>query len=234
MAQIYALKIDFNNAEHIINRFISRVDAQKKTRIGRFVKIEDSCRCLMGDVLARYALGLNFGLPNNVISYDYNNYGKPQVIGLKDAYFNVSHSGNWVVCVVDNQDVGIDVQKIDPVDLGIMRNCFSDPEIKIVEQQVDNEKLSCFYKIWALKESYIKAHGKGMSLDLKSFSIEFEHKEIKLIDFGSGNHYEKKHVHYNFKIYDIDYDYVFSVCLRNRNFPEIISLVTPETILNFT
>nr|WP_084787523.1 hypothetical protein [Anaerobacillus alkalidiazotrophicus] len=62
--------------------------------------------------------------------------------GLQSFHFNVSHSGNWVVCATDNQPIGIDIEEIKPIDFQIVYSFFSETEIRDIEEKTENE--SCF------------------------------------------------------------------------------------------
>jgi 4'-phosphopantetheinyl transferase len=45
-------------------------------------------------------------------------------------HFNISQSGNWVVCATDNHPVGIDIEQIQPIDFQIVNSYFSKKEIQ--------------------------------------------------------------------------------------------------------
>ena len=100
---------------------------------------------------------------------DYNNYQKPF---FKDQQlkFNISHSGELVVCVLSNTlDLGVDVEMIKAIDLESFRSQMTPTEWKKVVAA--SNKLEAFYDYWTAKEAVVKAHGVGLSLPLKSFEI---------------------------------------------------------------
>ena len=100
---------------------------------------------------------------------DYNNYQKP-FFKDQELKFNISHSGELVVCVLSNTlDLGVDVEMIKAIDLESFRSQMTPTEWKKVV--VASNKLEAFYDYWTAKEAVIKAHGVGLSLPLKSFEI---------------------------------------------------------------
>ncbi len=54
-------------------------------------------------------------------------------------------------------------------------------EYETLLNQPDEMRLKYFYMIWTLKESYIKAEGKGLSIPLNSFSISITSNSINII-----------------------------------------------------
>lgn len=120
---------------------------------------------------------LNHVLKNIGLTYDsiiYNEYGKPYLRN-NELYFNLSHSGKYIVCAVSNYEVGIDIEKIRPKSDLVINKCFTKEEQNIVYD--DNT----FTHIWTLKESYIKQIGTGLKTKLDSFSV-YENGNITNID----------------------------------------------------
>ncbi len=172
------VNIDSNLENDAFNRLLNYVSEDKKVKIHRFYHFEDSQRALIGNVLSRYALCKNLNIKNVDITFGANEYGKPFLLGADKIHFNISHSGNWVVCAISDNPVGIDVETIKPTDFEIAKRFFSEDEYTALKSQHDDEKQTYFYKLWTLKESYIKAVGKGLSIPLDSFTVSVENNNI--------------------------------------------------------
>ncbi len=92
--------------------------------------------------------------------------------------FNLSHSGDYVLCAVDmdgNKDthIGCDIEQVQNVNLKIAERFFCENEYKyILKQNSQAKQYDAFYRYWVLKESYVKATRKGLSQGTKSFEIQ--------------------------------------------------------------
>ncbi len=97
-------------------------------------------------------------------------YGKAYISNHDNIYFNLSHSGNMVLCAISDMEVGVDIEYIDSeIDLNIGRHYFFNNEYVSIMKS-DNPSHE-FFKYWVLKESYMKYTGLGMNLKLNSFEI---------------------------------------------------------------
>lgn len=215
MLDTYILKIDKNIEKDDFDRLLSRVSKEKKERINRFHRFEDAQRTLLSDVLARYAICKRLGVRNRDLVFGANEYGKPVLHEPNRTHFSISHSGNWVVCAVDDSAVGIDVEMIKPIGFEIAERFFSKDEFISLINQPEEMKLAYFYMIWTLKESYIKAEGKGLSIPLNSFTIRIKGKDISVtVD----NEIREFYFYQSF----LDSDTVYTVCTLNGNTNESI------------
>lgn len=222
--KIYALNISENISPSLFDKFISLVSIERREKINRFMRKEDADRSLAADILIRQALIENIDIKNEDISFHYNTYGKPYFAHNPPVYFSLSHSGNWVVCAISEQEIGIDVEKIDKIDLNIAKSFFAKKEYSDLMEKDDSKKKEYFYVLWTLKESYIKARGRGLSLDLRSFAISANDNNII---FEAQNDCEK----YSFKQYNIDKNYKLSVCTLDDVFPDEIIFKTLDDLL---
>ncbi len=125
MLDTYFLKINRNIEKDDFNKLLNCVSKEKKERILRFHRFEDAQRSLLGDVLARYAICKRLGTKNKDLLFGSNDYGKPVLAAPSEIHFNISHSENWVVCAVNDNPVGIDVETIKPIDLKIAERFYS-------------------------------------------------------------------------------------------------------------
>lgn len=215
MLDTYILKIDRNIGKDDFDRLLSWVSEDKKEQIRRFHQFEDAQRTLLGDVLARYAICRRLCIRNMDLVFGKNEYGKPMLLEPSGIHFNISHSGNWVVCAVDDSVIGIDVEIIKPIDFKIAERFFSRDEYVSLINQPKEMKLTYFYMIWTLKESYIKAEGKGLSIPLNSFTIRMGNDDISV---SVNNETRKFYFYQSF----LDYDAVYAVCTLNGNINESI------------
>lgn len=111
-----------------------------------------------------------------------------------------------------SDDVVIDIEQIKAIDFKIAERHFSHKEICDLNEKQNSEELEYFYNLWTLKESYIKACGKGLSIPLNSFGIRIN-KSIG-IDFYTESELKTCF----FKLYKIDQEYKLSVCSTKNLF----------------
>jgi len=215
MLDTYILKIDRTIEKDNFDGLLSSVSEEKKERISRFHRFEDAQRSLLGDVLARYAICKRLGVKNKDLVFGVNEYGKPILIAPSRIHFNISHSGNWVACAIDESQVGIDVEEIKPISFKIAERFFSRDEYLALLSQPEKTQLKYFYMIWTLKESYIKAEGKGLSIPLNSFTVRIETNNINVI---VGNKAREFYFYQSF----LDSDVVYAICTLNNNANRII------------
>lgn len=107
------------------------------------------------------------------ISFGIKKHGKPYVKGLP-VEFNISHSGDMVVCAVDDKSVGIDIEQIRPIDLTVAKRICTDeellylfgykPENQDFTNTTDTEILIRFFELWTAKEACGKQCGYGLFL----------------------------------------------------------------------
>ncbi len=150
----------------------------------------------------------SFNLREKDMSYSFVENKKPVFSDYKDLFFNISHSDKAVAVILSDTDSGCDIEKISNCNLKIAKRFFCKDEYDFLlnskERDVD------FYRIWTLKESYMKATGKGMKLPLNSFCMKFSENNISVIcDESDGC--------FNFGEYRGIKDYCLSYCIKNSN-----------------
>lgn len=208
--EIYAVKIS-DISEEKLNELCLLIDSEKKCKIEKFVNKKDKIRTVVGEVLIRTIIVENLKISNKYIRFNKNQYGKPYLKEYPNFNFNISHSGDYVLCAIDDKPIGVDVEEVKPIECEeIAKNFFTAKEFDYIVNQDSKFQLDRFYEIWTLKESYIKCCGQGLSMPLKSFSIEVD--QFKNIKVFSNNEY-KEHM---FKLFNIDLGYKVAVCSLNK------------------
>jgi len=146
-------------------------------------------------------------------------YAKKQCIGLGISNYNLSHSGNVVICAASNRPVGCDLEIIGKAPIKVAGRYFCKGEIDYLDTLKGVEQNEEFYRLWTIKESYVKMHGKGLAMGLDSFEVIPE-KEVKIQKNGV---IEGCHI----KEYDLS-GYKVTVCGLENEFVETIGEVVFE------
>lgn len=158
----------------------------------------------------------------------YGENGKPYLVDFPDVHFNLSHSGERVMCVFSPFDVGCDVEIIKG-DRGQLAERFFKPEESAWIKHFDSlEKQSeAFYRLWTLKECYMKVTGRGMSLMPDKFALHVDENEnISLYHDG-------ERPEYTFREIDLRDGYRYAVCFKNdgKNAPQEVKRVVLKELL---
>lgn len=103
--------------------------------------------------------------------------GKPFFAGAAPCVFSLAHShGIATLAFGAAGELGVDVEKVNPSrDLAeIAASVFTKEEIEAMSKPDGAIEPRNFFEIWALKEAYVKAVGRGLSFDLKSVSFRID------------------------------------------------------------
>ena len=102
-------------------------------------------------------------------SYEYGELGKPQIVNIPKK-FNLSHSGDYVVCAVGDGEVGADIQKWVPYKERTAERFFAPTEWKLLQELPASQRTELFYRLWSRKEAYGKYTGQGSAVQWEKIS----------------------------------------------------------------
>lgn len=140
-------------------------------------------------------------------------HGKPEV---KNLYFNLSHSDNMVICAVSDKTVGCDIERIQTAPKRIAKRFFHENEIEYLERFDEHRKNEEFYRLWTIKESYLKMTGYGLTFPLKDF-------EVRIID---GIRIYKNHMLQDCYINEYALEgYKVAVCSEDETFADELEVI---------
>lgn len=125
--------------------------------------------------LLRSAL-IQYGIPENKHEFIFNEYGKPELKYQCGLHFNISHCSDMAVCAVAKSCIGVDAEKIRDFPERVMKRCFTEFESDLVKKSPSPKKT--FFQLWTLKESFVKAIGKGLSYPLRKAEFIIENNNI--------------------------------------------------------
>ncbi|MGR5079994.1 4'-phosphopantetheinyl transferase family protein [Photobacterium swingsii] len=142
-------------------------------------------RAFLRVTLSRYA-----AIKPHEWCFEYGEQGKPYLSRAQrqqtELAFNLSHSDEQVLLAITQTadqeiELGVDIEfEREHLSVStIMKNYFHPLEITALTQLEFGDQRRRFFDLWVLKESYIKATGKGLAHALRSFGFDFSfsHKQ---------------------------------------------------------
>lgn len=85
----------------------------------------------------------------------FNDTGKPYY--PNGPFFNISHSGKYIVMAVSDKEIGVDIEENIEKDMSSLIRIFNEAEAKMLREHTD------FYYLWCAKESLSKCIGTGIA-----------------------------------------------------------------------
>jgi len=172
----------------------------EREKADRFLREDDRLRFITGRRMIRTFAAERLGMSAPKILL--TEYGKPYIGGAKDFHFSISHSGHLVVIAVSDSPVGIDIEQHIPVEWRELSDTFTPVEREMLGRAAD--PVSCFYRIWTIREAFAKEEGIGLPL--------FDEADPD-IDYSGGTvRYNEKTLH--FTAWEKE-DYSVCVCGKN-------------------
>ncbi len=223
MVELHAIKLlqddNFISFRENLERFLSKKSMQKLMH-----KSVHVCQAsMLGEIMVKKKLAKEHNVVFADCEFEYTQQGKPYLAGYKDFNFNISHSKEWVVVAFSNKEVGVDVEKIKPVNLAIANRFFSSTEYSDLINKTETEQQSYFFDLWTAKESFVKATGTGIANVFHTFSIQKRNDEISIIEPDFPKVW--------FKSYDLCSNYKVCVCSYETDFQDNIQIINIENLI---
>lgn len=109
-------------------------------------------------------------------------HGKPYIEALPDYHFNISHSGKYVIAAFSSQPIGIDIERRGRTRMNVAQRFFHPEECSLLQQLSEEERKERLTDYWAVKESFLKYLGTGLTRSLSSFQVLFKNGEVALLE----------------------------------------------------
>jgi len=182
------------------DELIRLLDAERQSRVRALGASDEALRSLAAGLLLHDA----FGEAASRGRFVRGEHGKPRLPDGRP--FNLSHAGDYAVLALSDEPVGVDIERIRPLDAERFAARFFHPlERRFTAASADRS--AAVFLIWTLKESYLKAEGQGLSVSPASFCI-LPNKD------GSASLADGPQ--YRFRSFDAFPGYCLSVCSRER------------------
>lgn len=138
---------------------------EQARRIERYGRWRDRQAGLFGRLLLREGL-MGMGYPTNCLEHlQATDFGRPFLPVAVD--FNITHSHEWVMCALaESGRVGIDIEHHRDIALEDFRDHMTPSQLQTIASASDRR--AAFFDLWTMKESVVKADGRGLSLPLAS------------------------------------------------------------------
>ncbi len=169
----------------------------KRASVSRMKNEEKKKQRICADALCRNAISELCGVDADKICFKLSPYGKPCAKNLP-VHFSVSHSGDYAVCAVSENETGIDIEKIRSIHPRVHEKFCTEAEAEYIGAEENG-----VFKIWTLKEAYFKCIGTGLGADIKNVSFSVNGTEISCSENG-----------FEFTFVAIDENYICSVCKK--------------------
>jgi 4'-phosphopantetheinyl transferase len=170
MIEVYAARFAGEMPAKRYQDYLSGLPAAMRNKNARYRRWQDRHRHLLGGLLLAMACERFGGSSDWLYRISHTRHGRPYIEGEPLIDFNISHSGNYVMCAMAmGARLGIDIEKITRLDFEDFTDTMTKAQWdKIREAERPEQE---FFRYWTLKESIIKADSRGLNIPLNEILI---------------------------------------------------------------
>lgn len=153
-----------------LNKDLFLLPEWRRRKVLSYRFLLDRVLCAKAYLLLKKGLKEQYGIDENP-AFGYVEHEKPVLRDYPDIHFNLSHCKRGILCVMDDNPVGCDMEEIEKsLQIDLCRHCFNDSEVEVITSATD----PCveFTKWWTRKEAALKLTGEGINDDLPSLFTE--------------------------------------------------------------
>ena len=107
----------------------------------------------------------------------FGEHGKPALADYPEVHFNISHADGIAAVAVSEYECGVDCERVREYDPRVIKRVCTESEQAMIKAAPENELL--FFRLWTLKEAYVKALGRGLVFPMREAAFAFEGDRIQ-------------------------------------------------------
>ena len=184
-------KYDIRNfAEKEFGKWYALMSKERQRKVDSLKLSDAKKQTVAGEMLVKTQLAKLLEISPESINIYTDKNGKPYAENCS-FNFSISHSENIVVCAIDKAPIGIDIEKIRPINLKVAKRICNNEELNYLFGHMLTEEdfkittnpqiLNRFFEIWTGKEAYGKFIGSGLK---NSINIHFNETDFFQISDG--------------------------------------------------
>lgn len=174
MIKTYIVDVRQLESESAFDKTLQEVSPYRRQKIALLKHKKDKNRSL-GAALSLNAALKTYGLEERSMEYDLEEQGKPVFRYYPEIHFSLSHSGDFAICSIGEVESGSDIEWVRSGKARLAERFFAEEELAWIRKAASTgEQEDRMFRIWTMKESFLKVTGFGMSLPLKEFAVVME------------------------------------------------------------
>ena len=153
---------------------VALLDTVERGRFERLRSVAAATVLAVSHAQLRRILSEYLGVRAEALEFTANAHGKPELAGdgvRARLQFNLSHTATVGLLAVGREPLGVDVERVRPIERGVATTHFSERELKDLARLEGEEWLAGFYRCWTRKEAIVKAEGVGVGDRLAKFDV---------------------------------------------------------------
>jgi 4'-phosphopantetheinyl transferase len=153
----------------------ARLSSGERSAADRFVFEADRVRSIVAHAAWRVLLARALDRLPGELRFDRTPLGKPYVADA-DIQFNLSHSGDYsLVGICRDGEIGVDTELMRTLGdyRDVAKRFFAPQETAWIGAAPPEQQLVRFYRLWTVKEAFLKACGSGLSKPLSDVVVDF-------------------------------------------------------------
>ncbi len=160
-------------SDYLFDALLYSLPESMQAYIRKFRFSDDQYRSMYGRLLLKQALCQHTNSAASIREFSIDHNKRPHLPTEPDFDFNISHSGDIVVCLVatNANRIGVDIEEKKRINLSDYSSLWRVEEVTYMNSDDRADYLDRFYQLWTQKEAVIKADGRGMSLPFNDIHI---------------------------------------------------------------
>jgi 4'-phosphopantetheinyl transferase len=169
------------------DEMIRGISRERRERLLRYRSDLDRKLGVYAEVLVRCMICARSGLAYEGIEMKPSRTGKPYVTGFPGCEFSISHTKSAVAAAVSDKPVGVDVERIRDIDIGIAKRVFGEKELAWLDSAAEDRNQR-FFSLWTKKEALVKYYGTGLTNSIKSLDVTGSFPGERIESFTIGDY----------------------------------------------